>query len=476
MSENEYNYQDLPLFPKTGDKYKGIVTRVESDTLTIDFGFPIEGKIHPEYYSSPKVSTFEGLIKVGDEIEFIVSSVLDGDGAIALLSRLPLQKEEKYNEFKLTYDPNKVYKFKVVEKLKTGVRGKVEGYDAFLPLSLLSVKIPDDFKKLLIDVIILEVPDPLDRKKSVLVSNSHVVKRENHAKYEEKQVLKKISYDKLNASDIVEGTVGDVTDYCYFINIENTRGILRFSNLDYSRVNNPKEFLHIGDTVTVKILSKEKDKLELSIKDAKPTPYEEYASLHNVGETVKGKIYKKLPSLTLVELAKGVIGGLHISELTWNPNDNSEGYLKVGNEIEVKIIKLDADSQRISLSKKQIESNPWDDFSYRQFDVVKCTITSITNEGIGVSLGKVDTVIARRDLPLSVKNLESHYVVGEVVEAQIVELNVKNWHIRLSVRKIVEQNERVEYEKYLGTQDDNDSFKQTVGGLLKKEVRDKEKK
>jgi ribosomal protein S1 len=231
--------------------------------------------------------------------------------------------------------------------------------------------------------------------------------------------------------------------------------MLRISQVSHHRIDKIDDVLKKGDKVTVKVIKKEGNRLDLSIKALLPTPFAQFKSEHKVGDRVKGVVVSKLPFGVILEMAKDVKGLLHKNEYSWNPKDNFDAYLKIGDEIEVAILSIDSKNEKISLSKRAIEYNPWSKLNLRLGEVIQVRVEKVTNDGIFISYESVDGFIPAKEAHNDPKvNIADHYQVGDVVEAKVIEFDKEGWNLKLSVKKLLDQRERAEYEKYLGDQEE----------------------
>ena len=186
-----------------------------------------------------------------------------------------------------------------------------------------------------------------------------------------------------------------------------------------------------------------------------------YAEAHKVSDTVSGKVLQKLPFGIILELDKDVTGLLHKNEFSWNPNDNFESYVKIGDVLKLAITKIDTKAKKISLSKKALEDNPWARVDAKVGDLVDYKVTEVKQNGLVVETLGVDGFIPASEATIENKNdLSSYYSVGDEGKAYIIDIKPAEWRLRLSIRKYLKEEERKSYEKYL---DNNDEPLTTIG-------------
>src|SRR5690606_13139816 len=263
---------------------------------------------------------------------------------------------------------------------------------------------------------------------------------------------------------ILEGVVESFESHAAFVRFEHVSGMLRISQVSHHRVDKIEDELTKGQTVRVKVIKKEGNRLDLSMKALLPTPYEAYFDAHKVGETVKGTVVSKLPFGVLVELARDVKGLLHKNEYSWNPKDNFDSYIKIGDEIETAILSKDIKKERIALSKKAIEHNPWSNLNLKNGQDISVRVESVTKDGVLISYESVDGIIPTNEAHNDPKvHIEDHYQKGDQVNARVIEFSKDNWVLKLSVKRILNQLERAEFEKYLGEDENQEDF--TLGDI-----------
>jgi len=252
-------------------------------------------------------------------------------------------------------------------------------------------------------------------------------------------------------------------------------GLLRISQVSHFRIEKIEDALTLGQEVEVKVIKKEGNRLDLSMKALQKTPYEMFYQNHKVGDTVTGTVFQKLPFGIIVEVAKDVRGLLHKNEFSWNPNDNFEAYVKIGEELTLAIIQLDAKKERIALSKKALEDNPWKNVSIKRGDVVSAKVTAVSKEGVKVEVQGVEGDIQASELAVEkINKPEDYFAVGDEVNAVVTEVNRDSWSLKLSIRRILEKAERASYEQYL--EEDESEKNPTLGDLFGDKLQKSKKK
>jgi small subunit ribosomal protein S1 len=453
-------------FLRQGSIVEGTVIKIESNTIYLDIQAQTEGKIHLDNYDKPAPDTFEGLVQVGQKIKARVQKITD-DPAQILLSRLPLLVEEKFEKIQALAESGETVKAKVRQVLEKGLILSYMENEVFLPYSLLDfelVKDKDSLKGKTLEIQIIEATSK-GRNKRIVASRKAIFERERQEAYEQRLQARQDELETINTGDVIKGVVDKIEAHAATIRFDHVVGLLRISQVSHFRIDKIEDVLTLGQEVEVKVIKKEGNRLDLSMKALQKTPYEVFYETHKVGDTVTGTVFQKLPFGIIVEVAKDVRGLLHKNEFSWNPNDNFESYVKIGDEVTLSIIQLDLKKERIALSKKALEDNPWKNVSLRRGEVVSAKIIEVSKEGVKVEVQGAEGEIAASELAVEkINKPEDYFAVGDVVNAVVTEVSKDTWTLKLSIRRILEQAEREQYEQYL--EDDEKDQNPTLGDLF----------
>lgn len=297
------------------------------------------------------------LFKDGDEIQAKVIKTDDGDGVI-LLSKKKLEANEHWNEINEAYENGTVLNVKVVRQVNGGVIAAYKEVTGFIPMSQLSDKFVENAEEFIgqdMDVKVTRV----DLKRNRAVFSHKIVLNE-----EKQRKLAEI-WSGLNVDDVVEGVVMRFTDYGAFVDLGGIDGLLHISEISWGKLKHPKEVLQIGDRVKVKILSmnEEKGKISLGLKQTTPEPWSVIHENYEVGQVVNGKVVQIKEYGAFVELEPGLDGLVHISEVANKRVSDIAEELEVGQAVEAKILDIDTERKRISLSLKQAMQDTEEDFT-----------------------------------------------------------------------------------------------------------------
>ena len=350
-----------------GEKIKGTVLSVHPDYIALNLGYKHDGILKKENYSFDETVDLTKEVKVGDELEAIVLKVNDGEGQVAL-SRKELIADMYNDKIKKWVEDKTILTGKVTNVVKGGLSCIIEnGIRVFIPASLVSETFEKNLSKYQdqeIDFTIIEF-DP----------------SKNRTIGDRKTLLKKIREEKWNAlmsqineGDIVEGTVKNLADFGAFIDIGGADGLLHVSEISWGKMKNPKKVFNVGDKVKVMIKSINDKKISLTAKFPEDNPWILASVNFERGKVVKGRVERITEYGAFVSLTENIDGLLHISELSYDKIKKVEDVLKVGQEIEVKVLSIDPENKKISLSLKALQEPPAKEQKKEDADIVDVNI------------------------------------------------------------------------------------------------------
>ena len=332
---------------KEGEIVKGTVVSVNLKEVIVDIGFKSEGFVPIEEFRD------RDELKAGQQIEVFIESIEDEDGRL-ILSRSKAEKLKGWQQIVDDVNEGDVIEGRVVKVVKGGYIVDVQGVEAFLPMSLSS------FRGLSNDEIMthkyrFQVAKMNKQRRNLILSRRDVVQKE-------REEVKAKLWDELVKGQRRVGTIKGITDFGAFVDLGGIDGLLHITDMSWSRINHPSEIVKIGDKIEVLILDFDRNnsKVSLGLKQIQANPWEEVYGKYPSGTKVKGKVVNIMPYGVFVEIDKGIEGLLHSSEISWQKKMvNPQEIFSIGDTIEVQIINIDKDSKRISLSMKQLETNPW---------------------------------------------------------------------------------------------------------------------
>ena len=334
----------------TGDVVKGTVISTAGEEVSVNLGYKSDGIIPRGEFSSDASVVPSKVVQPGDEIEVFVVRVNDGDGNV-LLSKKKVESQKGMEEIEQAFEEKATVTGKVVKIVKGGLIAVANGIQVFIPSSQVAGRFVEDLSvydgtELTFNII------ELDRAKHRIIGGRKALLAK------EAEEKKAAVFATLEAGKKVTGTVSRITDFGAFVDLGGVDGLIHISEMSWGRISNPKEVLSEGDTVEVVVLDvdKEKSKISLSLKDVTPNPWTMAAEKYVVGSVVEGKVVRMVPFGAFIELEPGVDGLVHISQIANKRVEKPEDELKIGETIKVKVIDVNAEQKKISLSKKEAEA------------------------------------------------------------------------------------------------------------------------
>lgn len=335
----------------TGDVVAGTVISSNADEVMVNINYMADGIL-------PKSELPDGNpldFKEGDAIKVFILKTDDGDGNV-LLSLTKAYEIVVWDDFKTFLEKNRPFKAKVKEAVKSGVVAHYNGANVFIPASQLAMSYVEDLKSYVgmsLEVVLMELD--VDKKK-VVASHKEILKKQLSVK-------KTDALSRVSAGDQLTGTVVRLADYGAFVDLGSIDGLIHISQMSWRRVKHPSEILNVGDVVDVIVLSvdREKEKISLKLAEKKENPWADIESRYHVEDIVKGRVVRLMNFGAFVEVEEGVEGLIHISELSEQHVARPAEVVQIGDEVEVMILEIDGENQRLSLSLKAMsEIDPID--------------------------------------------------------------------------------------------------------------------
>jgi small subunit ribosomal protein S1 len=342
------NY-DATLVPfEEGDVVTGKVVRIDKDEVLVDIGYKSEGVIPSHELSIRKSVDASEEVELGEEVDALVLTKEDQDGRL-ILSKKRARFEKAWRRIEGAAESGEPVEGTVIEVVKGGLIIDL-GVRGFLPASLVDIRRVqnlDDFLGQKIECKVIE----LNRSRNNVVLSRRAVLEE-----ERKEVRQQI-LDRLQPGQVVEGAISNIVDFGAFVDLDGIDGLIHISELSWSHVNHPSEILNIGDVVPVKVLDidRERQRISLGLKQTQEDPWQRVMDTYNVGDVLEGQVTKVVSFGAFVEILDGVEGLVHISELAQHHVENPREVVNQGDTVKVKILEIDSERRRLSLSVKRVE-------------------------------------------------------------------------------------------------------------------------
>ena len=351
MSEEQSFEEMLDQSFKTirnGEVVEGTVIDVKPDAAYLNIGYKADGILTRDEYSNDN-KDLTTVIKPGDKLEVKILKVNDGDGQVILTyKRLAAEKGSKRLEE--AFNNREILTAKVSQVLKGGLTVNVEDTRIFIPASLVSDGYERDLTKYQDQEIQFIITEFNPRRRRIIGNRREIL-------IEQKKEAARELFERIKPGDVVEGVVKNVTDFGAFVDLGGADGLLHISEMSWGRVENPKKILKVGEPLKVLIKDIKGEKIALSLKFPEQNPWIEAANSFGIGSVVAGRVARMTDFGAFVELLPGVDALLHVSQISHEHVDKPSDVLKVGQEIEAKIVDLNVDDHKISLSMKAIEQD-----------------------------------------------------------------------------------------------------------------------
>jgi len=362
----------------------------------------------------------------------ILDALDDGFGEIRL-SREKARKQETWESLEKSHSEGTYVEGKVVNKVKGGFTVFVDVVKAFLPGSLVDPKGGKDYPDLSGQTLEFKVMK-FDKKRTNIVLSRKAVLQEQNS--EERERLLEV----IKEGEKIEGTIKNLTDYGAFVDLGGLDGLLHITDLSWKRVVHPKEVLNVGDKMELLVLSfdQEKMRVSLGLKQLADDPWKDIESKYHVGQIVDGEVALTTDYGCFVKLDEDIEGLVHITDLDWkNKNINPSSILNKGDSITVKVMEIDLEERKVSLSRKHTTENPWKDFEdkHNAGDILEnMNIKSVTDFGIFVELdGGIDGLIHHSEIVVGPEEIQEKYKAGDQITVSISGMDSERERISLSL-------------------------------------------
>src|ERR1700743_141075 len=342
------NYAATMVSFDEGDVVNGKVVRIDKDEVLVDIGYKAEGVIPSNELSIRKSVDPGEEVSLGEEVDALVLTKEDQDGPL-ILSKKRARFEKAWRRIEIAADSGEPVEGSVIEVVKGGLILDL-GVRGFLPASLVDIRrVPnlDEYMGQAIECKVIE----LNRSRNNVVLSRRAVLEEQR-KEDRERIL-----DRLQPGQVVEGQISNIADFGAFVDLDGIDGLIHISELSWSHVNHPSEILNIGDTVNVKVLDidRQRQRISLGLKQTQEDPWQRVVDTYNIGDELEGTVTKVVTFGAFVEILDGVEGLVHISELAQHHVENPREIIQPGDPVRVKILEIDSERRRLSLSIKRVE-------------------------------------------------------------------------------------------------------------------------
>ena len=414
------------------DVVDGTVIAMNKREVVVNIGFKSDGIIPAsEFRYNPD-------LKVGDTVEVYIENQEDKKGQL-ILSHKKARASPSWDRVNEALEKEEIVKGYVKCRTKGGMIVDVFGIEAFLPGSQIDVKPIRDYDIFVGKTMEFKIVKINQDYKNVVVSHKALIEAELEAQKQE-------IIGRLEKGQVLEGTVKNITSYGVFIDLGGVDGLIHITDLSWGRVNDPKEIVELDQKINVVILDfdNEKKRIALGLKQLTPHPWDALDADLKVGDHVKGKVVVMADYGAFVEIAPGVEGLIHVSEMSWSQHLRSaQDFMKVGDEVEAVILTLDREERKMSLGIKQLKDDPWENIDEKYPIGSKHTakVRNFTNFGVFVEIEEgVDGLIHISDLSWTkkIKHPSEFTQIGAEIEVCVLEIDKTNRRLSLGHKQLEE--------------------------------------
>lgn len=417
---------------KDKDVIEGTIIALNKREAVVNIGYKSDGIIPMnEFRYNPD-------IKVGDVVEVFIENQEDKKGQL-ILSHRKARAARSWDRVNQALENDEIIKGFIKCRTKGGMIVDIFGIEAFLPGSQIDVKPIRDYDIFVGKTMEFKVVKINPEFKNVVVSHKALIEAE--LEQQKREIIA-----KLEKGQVLEGTVKNITTYGVFIDLGGVDGLIHITDLSWGRVNHPEEVVQLDQKLNVVILDfdDEKKRIALGLKQLQPHPWDALAAELKVGDKVKGKVVVMADYGAFVEVAPGVEGLIHVSEMSWSQHLRSaQDFLKVGDEVEAVILTLDREERKMSLGLKQLKKDPWEDIEIKYPVGSKHTakVRNFTNFGVFVEIEEgVDGLIHISDLSWTkkVKHPSEFTKIGANIDVVVLEIDKDNRRLSLGHKQLEE--------------------------------------
>ena len=410
----------------------GTVISLNKREVVVDIGYKSDGIVSVnEFRYNPD-------LKVGDKVDVYIESLEDKKGQM-ILSHKQARSTRSWDRVNEALERDEIIKGYIKCRTKGGMIVDVFGIEAFLPGSQIDVKPIRDYDVFVGKTMEFKVVKINNEYRNVVVSHKALIEAE--LEQQKKDII-----GKLEKGQVLEGTVKNITSYGVFMDLGGVDGLIHITDLSWGRISHPSEIVELDQKLNVVILDFDDDKkrIALGLKQLTPHPWDNLDEKLKVGDKVKGKVVVIADYGAFVEIATGVEGLIHVSEMSWSQHLRSaQDFLKVGDEVEASILTLDRDERKMSLGIKQLKSDPWENIE-NTFGVGtkhKATVRNFTNFGVFVEIAEgVDGLIHISDLSWTkkIKHPSEFTAIGEQIQVVVLDIDKDNRRLSLGHKQLEE--------------------------------------
>jgi len=421
-------FEDFEAKFKVGRVITGRVVLKDNSGLLVSIDYKSDGLIPAYEFSEYELKKF----KPNDEVEVMLDRLEDENGSV-ILSYQKAKAIKAWDKIAELATKDEPVTGVVTHKVKGGLSVDV-GIPAFLPGSQVDVQRVSDFDQFVGQEVTCRILKVNKKRGNVILSRRKFIE-------DQRSEDKKKALETIQDGQVLQGIVKNITSYGVFVDIGGIDGLLHITDMSWGRIGHPSELVRIGDTITVKVISfdKQHEKISLGMKQLTPNPWEEIDKRYPIATKVKGRVSSITDYGLFVEVEKGIEGLVHISEISWTERiNNLSKHFNLGDEIEAVVVALDKDNRRMSLSVKKLSDDPWKAVAekFKPGEKINGKITNIADFGLFVQLLEgVDGLVHISDISWTehIAHPADKYKKGDMVDAVVLSIDAANRKVSLGI-------------------------------------------
>lgn len=431
QEQMEALYDDSLSNFKEGEVVRGRVVNVSDDFVLVDIGYKSEGSIPIDEFRDPKE------IKVGDEFDVYMEQPEDDNG-MPVLSKVKADKIKNWAHIQEVYEADGAIEGRIVRRVKGGLKVDI-GVDAFMPASQLTWRPTSDLDRYIGQSMDVKIIKLTKRRRNVVVSRRKLL--EEQRADDKNRLLETIAIGQ-----IIPGEVKNITDFGAFVDVGGIDGLLHVTDMSWGRVKHPSQVVSVGQKITVMVLNfdPKTERISLGLKQKSDNPWKNAADRYPIGGVVRGRVVSMTDYGAFVQLEDGIEGMVHVSEMSWtrrvrHPNE----ILALDQEVDVMVLNVDPDAEKIALGLKQTLPNPWRELEqhYPVGSVIKGIVRNLTDYGAFVEIAEgIDALLHVSDISWTKKVNHPSDVLekGQEIQVKILTIDPNNEKIGVGLKQLEE--------------------------------------
>lgn len=424
-------FNESPQDFKEGEVVRGRIVEINEDRVLVDIGYKSEGIVQANEFAVPEE------LKIGDEYDFYIDEP-ENEAGMPVLSKQKADRIKNWEIVQEIYDREGIITGVITRRVKGGLKVDI-GVDAFMPASQLTFRPTGDLEKFIGQRMEVKIIKLTKRRRNVVVSRRKLLEEQRAG--EKARLL-----DTIGIGKVIPGEVKNITDFGAFVDVGGIDGLLHVTDMSWGRVKHPSQVVSVGEKIEVMVLNfdPQSERISLGLKQKSPNPWKTAVDRYPVGAVVRGRVVSMTDYGAFVQLEEGVEGMVHVSEMSWtrrvrHPNE----LLELDQEVDVMVLSVDPDAEKIALGIKQTQPNPWKTIAdkYPVGSLATGTIRNLTDYGAFVQLEEgIDGLLHVSDISWTDKVTHPNELLekGQTVQVKVLNIDPENEKISVGIKQLEE--------------------------------------